>query len=43
VAFFFKQWGGKSNKGGCLIDGSEIKQWPAAATIKNLHQPLKLV
>lgn len=31
VAFFFKQWGGNKNKGGCLIDGSEIKQWPAAA------------
>jgi protein gp37 len=28
VAFFFKQWGGRLNKDGCLIDGFEIKQWP---------------
>lgn len=26
--FFFKQWGGKKDKGGCLIDGHEIKEWP---------------
>lgn len=31
VAFFFKQWGGRIDKGGCLIDGGEVKQWPAAA------------
>ena len=31
VAFFFKQWGGRTDKGGCLIDGGEVKQWPAAA------------
>lgn len=31
VALFFKQWGGRINKGGCLIDGGEVKQWPAAA------------
>lgn len=31
VAFFFKQWGGRIDKGGCLIEGSECKQWPAAA------------
>lgn len=28
TAFFFKQWGGQRTKGGCLIDGQEIKQWP---------------
>lgn len=28
VAFFFKQWGGRTSKGGCLIEGREIKQWP---------------
>lgn len=31
VAFFFKQWGGRIDKGGCLIDGCEVKQWPRAA------------
>ncbi|WP_434152194.1 DUF5131 family protein (plasmid) [Methylocaldum gracile subsp. desertum] len=31
VAFFFKQWGGRRDKGGCLIDGIELKQFPAAA------------
>lgn len=31
VAFFFKQWGGGRDKGGCLIDGGELKQWPIAA------------
>jgi len=32
VAFFFKQWGGRRiDKGGCLIEGGEVKQWPAAA------------
>lgn len=32
LAFFFKQWGGTAkDKGGCLIDGGEVKQWPAAA------------
>lgn len=31
VALFFKQWGGRIDKGGCLIDGGECKQWPAAA------------
>jgi protein gp37 len=35
VAFFFKQWGGKFAgriaKGGCLLDGIEVKQWPNAA------------
>ncbi len=29
VAFFFKQWGGQKGKGGCLLNGAEIKQWPA--------------
>lgn len=29
VPFFFKQWGGTTKeKGGCLIDGIEIKSWP---------------
>lgn len=27
--FFFKQWGGRRDKGGCLLDGVEVKQWPA--------------
>lgn len=31
VPFFFKQWGGRRDKGGCLISGGEIKQWPLAA------------
>lgn len=32
VAVFFKQWGGgKSDAGGCLVDGAEIKEWPQAA------------
>ena len=31
VPFFFKQWGGRRDKGGCLIYGGEIKQWPRAA------------
>jgi len=31
VPFFFKQWGGMRNKGGCLLDGIEIKEWPYAA------------
>jgi protein gp37 len=31
VPFFFKQWGGKDReKGGCLINGKEFKQWPKA-------------
>lgn len=29
VPFFLKQWGGADrNKGGCLIEGKEAKQWP---------------
>jgi len=32
IAFFFKQWGGTSkDKGGCHLDGFEVKAWPAAA------------
>lgn len=32
VAHFFKQMGGNDqDKGGCLLDGVEIKQWPLAA------------
>lgn len=30
VPFFFKQWGGRKDKGGCLINGAELKQWPIA-------------
>ena len=28
AAFFFKQWGGRIDKGGCLINGIEVRQWP---------------
>jgi protein gp37 len=28
--FFFKQWGGRKDKGGCLMNGAEFKQWPTA-------------
>lgn len=28
VPVFFKQWGGQRNKGGCMIQGREVKQWP---------------
>jgi len=28
VPFFFKQWGGRRNKGGCLLRGHEVKEWP---------------
>lgn len=29
VPFFFKQWGGTSkDKGGCTLDGMEVKAWP---------------
>lgn len=31
VPFFFKQWGGRKGKGGCLLKGIEIKQWPSNA------------
>ncbi|MEM0953300.1 MAG: phage Gp37/Gp68 family protein [Pseudomonadota bacterium] len=32
VACWFKQWGGNTgDKGGCLIDGVEHKQWPGTA------------
>lgn len=26
--FFFKQWGGRKSKGGCDLEGREIKEWP---------------
>lgn len=29
IPFFFKQWGGRRNKAGCLLNGVEVKQWPA--------------
>lgn len=28
VPFFFKQWGGHPDKGGCLLFGEEFKAWP---------------
>ena len=28
IAFFFKQWGAVRDKGGCLLDGREFKEWP---------------
>lgn len=28
VAFHFKQWGGRTDKGGCTLDGMEAKAWP---------------
>ena len=31
VAFHFKQWGGRADKGGCELDGHEAKAWPRAA------------
>ena len=31
VPYFFKQWGGRRDKGGCLLQGIEIKQWPQVA------------
>lgn len=31
VAFFFKQHGGFRSKGGCLLDGEEVKEWPVVA------------
>jgi protein gp37 len=31
VPVFFKQWGGRANKGGCLIVGAEVKEWPVAS------------
>jgi len=31
VPFFFKQWGGRRNKGGCILEGAEIKEWPIVA------------
>ena len=31
VAFHFKQWGGRRDKGGCELDGHESKAWPRAA------------
>lgn len=32
VSVFFKQWGGTApDAGGCLFNGTEIKEWPSAA------------
>jgi protein gp37 len=34
VPFFFKQWGAIVGKGGCEIDGYEIKEWPKQLVFK---------
>jgi protein gp37 len=34
VPFFFKQWGGRKDKGGSLIDGSEYKEWPECVSAR---------
>jgi len=32
IPFYFKQWGGSpADKGGCLLDGVEVKQLPPTA------------
>lgn len=32
IAFFFKQWGGATKeKGGCILRGIEVKEWPKPA------------
>jgi protein gp37 len=32
VAFFFKQWGGRSaTAGGCDLGGAQVKAWPVTA------------
>ncbi len=36
VPFFFKQWGGKKDKGGSLITGQHIKEWPSASTLLDI-------
>lgn len=37
VAVFFKQWGGSSrDKGGCLLNGEERKEWPAVVQLENV-------
>lgn len=35
VPFFFKQWGGRKDKGGCLLFESEFKAWPTPS----IHTP----
>lgn len=30
TSFFFKQWGGTGDKGGCMLHGKEHKAWPAS-------------
>lgn len=33
VPFFFKQWGGRKGKGGCILHGNEFKAWPKIAAV----------
>ncbi|GAB5451854.1 MAG: phage Gp37/Gp68 family protein [Halioglobus sp.] len=34
IPVFFKQWGGNTkDKGGCLFEGRELKQWPRSASV----------
>lgn len=41
VAFFFKQWGGRTSKaGGRLLDGRTYDEWP---TVRDRARPLALV
>jgi protein gp37 len=42
VAFFFKQWGGRSPKaGGRLLEGKEWNQFPAKGIAKSRHIDLQ--
>ena len=36
IPFFFKQWGGRNGKGGYLIDGEEVREFP----VKSLKEVL---
>ena len=41
VAFFFKQWGGRTPKGrGNVLDGRQWLQYPNSGTVERLKQPL---
>lgn len=37
VPFFFKQWGGRDDKGGCLLEGREFKQWPRVSSLPSVN------
>ncbi len=42
VAFFFKQWGGRTPKGrGNVLDGRRWLEYPNTATVERLMQPLR--